>query len=93
MCVCFFVFLTQKRKLQWFGLLQECLAIIDQKKGSQVENVKQLQGGQKQRWHNLIQAALKKANLENVWREKAQNRKSWRNKTIQLFRFYNEEKE
>ena len=60
--------LIQKWRLQWLGHLARMPDDRLPKKllVSRISNGKRHQGGQKQRWHDLIQADLKKVNLENV---------------------------
>ena len=86
--------LIQKRRLQWLEHLARMPDDRLPKKllVSRISNGKRYQGGQKQRWHDLIQADLKKVNLENVWRVEAQNRKFWRNKPSNFFVFIMEKK-
>ena len=56
-------------------------------------NGKRCQGGQKQRWHDLIHADLKQLNMVADWRTAARDRKKWRNNINKLLHELNAQKE
>ena len=78
--------LIQKRRLQWLGYVERMSDERLQKKllVSKIMNGKRCQGGQKQRWHNLIHADLKQLNMVADWRTAARDRKQWRNNINKL---------
>ena len=56
-------------------------------------NGKRCQGGQKQRWHDLIHVDLKQLNMVADWRTAARDRKLWRNNINKLLHDLNAQKE
>ena len=87
--------LIQKRRLQWLGHVERMSDERLQKKllVSKIMNGKRCQGGQKQRWHDLIHADLKQLNMVSDWRTAARDRKQWRNNINKLLHELNAQKE
>ena len=87
--------LIQKRRLQWLGHVERMSDERLQKKllVSKIMNGKRGQGGQKQRWHDLIHADLKQLNMVADWRTAARDRKQWRNNINKLLHELNAQKE
>ena len=60
---------------------------------SKIADGKRSQGGQKQRWHDVINSDLKSLNLISNWRTKANDRKKWRKELDRLLKNLNHTKE
>ena len=69
--------MIQKRRLQWLGHLERTSADRLPKKllTSKIMDGKRQQGGQKQKWHDLVHKDLKTLNLVDVWKQEAHKRK------------------
>ena len=72
--------MIQKRRLQWLGHVERIHDDRLPKKllVSKIRDGKRHQGGQKQRWHDLIHADLKEVNMVTSWKTEARDRKKWR---------------
>ena len=87
--------LIQKRRLQWLGHVKRMHDDRLPKKllVSKIRDGKRLQGGQKQRCHDLIHADLKEVNKVTSWKTEARNRKKWRTNIYNLLHDLNARKE
>ena len=87
--------LIQKIRLQWLGHVERMSNERLQKKllVSKIMNGKRCQGGQKQRWHDLIHADLKQLNMVVDWRTAARDRKQWCSNINKLLHDLNAQKE
>ena len=86
--------MIQKRRLQWLGHLERMLADRLPKKllTSKITDGRRQQGGQKQRWHDLVHKDLKTLSLVDVWKQEAHKRKLWRENITKRLHGLNREK-
>ena len=87
--------MIQLRRLRWLGHVERMpetrlpkILLV-----SKIADGKRSQGGQKQRWHDVINSDLKSLNLISNWRTKANDRKKWRKKLDSLLKNLNQTKE
>ena len=86
--------MIQKRGLQWLGHVERMHDDRLPKKllVSKIRYGKRHQGGQKQRWHDLIHAELKEVNMVTGWKTEARDRKKWRTNIYNLLHDLNARK-
>ena len=87
--------MIQKRRLKWLGHLERMPddRLPRRLLVSKIAGGKRHQGGQKQRWHDLVQSDLKKLNIVDVWRAEVHDRRKWRNNITKRLQELNREKE
>ena len=85
--------MIQKRRLQWLGHVERMHDDRLPKKllVSKIKDGKRHQGGQKQRWHDLIHADLKEVNMATSWKTEARE-KEWRTNIYNLLHDFNARK-
>ena len=86
--------MIQKKRLQWLGHLERMPADQLPKKllTSKITDGRRQQGGQKQRWHDLVHKDLKTLKLVDVWKQEAHKRKLWQENITKRLHGLNREK-
>ena len=73
--------MLQLRRLRWLDHIKRMSnsRLLKQLLVSRIFGGKRSQGGQVQRWHDIVNSDLKHLNLLSSWRSMAINRQKWRN--------------